>query len=63
MTVVNRLIDVNGSPTEKRSGLGDPEIRKYPFLYALEVGDIALSPAEIEGLRKLFVSRWISGHR
>jgi len=51
MTIVNRLIDVDGSPNENAIRLDDPEIRKYPFLYALEVGDIALSPAEVTGLR------------
>lgn len=56
MTVVNRLIDVDGSPMENAIRLDDPEIRKYPFLYALEVGDIALSPAEIEGLRNYLLA-------
>ncbi len=51
MTVVNRLIDLDGSPYENAIRLDDPNIRKYPFLYALEVGDIALSRPEIEGLR------------
>ena len=31
--------------------LPEPEIRAYPFLYALEVGSMALSPPEIQGLR------------
>jgi hypothetical protein len=31
--------------------LNEPDIRRYPFLYALEVGGMALSPPEIEGLR------------
>ena len=56
MTVVNRLIDVNGSPTENAIRLDDPNIRKYPFLYALEVGDIALSQAEISGLRSYLLA-------
>ena len=56
MTVVNRLIGVDGSPMENAIRLDDPEIRKYPFLYALEVGDIALSPAEIEGLRNYLLA-------
>ena len=56
MAVVNRLIDVDGSPMENAIRLDDPEIRKYPFLYALEVGDIALSPAEIEGLRNYLLA-------
>lgn len=56
MAVVNRLIGVDGSPMENAIRLDDPEIRKYPFLYALEVGDIALSPAEIEGLRNYLLA-------
>ncbi|MCH8811292.1 MAG: DUF4159 domain-containing protein [Gemmatimonadetes bacterium] len=31
--------------------LDDPDLRRFPFLYALEVGRMALRPAEIEGLR------------
>jgi hypothetical protein len=31
--------------------LNDPDVRRFPFLYALEVGRMALGPDEIEGLR------------
>ncbi len=31
--------------------LDDPEIRRFPFLYALEVGAMALTEPEVEGLR------------
>ena len=31
--------------------LQEPELRHYPFLYALEVGRMSLSPEEVEGLR------------
>lgn len=31
--------------------LDDPELRRFPFLYALEVGAMQLTPPEIEGLR------------
>jgi hypothetical protein len=31
--------------------LADPELRRYPFLYALEVGGMALTDEEVEGLR------------
>ena len=51
MTVVNRLINIDASERENAIRLDDPNLRKYPFLYALEVGDIALSPAEVQGLR------------
>ena len=56
MTVVNRLIDIDGSPYENAIRLDDPNIRNFPFLYALEVGDIALSRAEIEGLRNYLLA-------
>ena len=56
MTVVNRLIDIDGSPYENAVRLDDPRIRDYPFLYALEVGDIALSRSEIEGLRNYLLA-------
>lgn len=31
--------------------LDDPDLRRYPFLYALEVGAMNLTEAEVEGLR------------
>ncbi len=31
--------------------LAEPELRSFPFLYALEVGAMSLSPPEIQGLR------------
>ncbi len=31
--------------------LDDPDLRRFPYLYALEVGYMNLTPAEIEGLR------------
>ena len=34
----------------------DPEVRSYPFLYALEVGRMALGPDEIEGLRNYLLA-------
>jgi hypothetical protein len=36
--------------------LPDPEVRDYPFLYALEVGRMSLSPPEIEGLRNYLLA-------
>ena len=56
MTVVNRLIDIDGSPYENAVRLDDPRIRDFPFLYALEVGDISLSQAEIDGLRNYLLA-------
>ena len=34
----------------------EPEMRAYPFLYALEVGSMSLSPPEIEGLRSYLLA-------
>jgi len=31
--------------------LDDPELRRFPFLYAVEVGRMALTEAEVDGLR------------
>ena len=56
MTIVNRLIEIDASERENAIRLDDPNVRKYPFLYALEVGDIALSPAEVEGLRNYLLA-------
>jgi len=36
--------------------LDDPDIRRFPFLYALEVGRMSLSPPEIEGLRNYLLA-------
>ena len=36
--------------------LDAPELRSYPFLYALEVGAMSLSPEEVEGLRSYLIA-------
>ena len=36
--------------------LEDPDIRRFPFLYALEVGRMSLSPPEVEGLRNYLLA-------
>ena len=36
--------------------LQEPELRRYPFLYALEVGRMSLSPEEVEGLRSYLLA-------
>jgi hypothetical protein len=51
MVGVKRLTFIDGYPMENPVRLNDPDLRRYPFLYALEVGSIALTPAEEEGLR------------
>ena len=36
--------------------LPEPDMRRFPFLYALEVGRMALSPPEVEGLRSYLLA-------
>lgn len=57
MYVLQRLapyIDMYGNENAIR--LDDPEIRRYPFLYAVEVGWMNLTPAEITGLREYLLA-------
>ena len=51
LTVLKRLTNLDAFDYENAVLLTDENIRRYPFLYALEVGYMDLSPAEIEGLR------------
>jgi hypothetical protein len=51
LTVLRRLTNLDAYASEHAVRLDDPELRRHPFLYILEVGTIALSPAEVTGLR------------
>ena len=53
---VRRLTNIDAYELENPIGLDDPDLRQYPFLYALEVGSMALSPAEIQGLRSYLLA-------
>ena len=52
LTVLQRLTNLDAYGYENAVLLTDENIRRYPFLYALEVGYMNLSPPEIEGLRE-----------
>ena len=52
LTVLKRLTNLDAFDYENAVLLTDESIRRYPFLYALEVGYMNLSDAEIEGLRE-----------
>ena len=56
MIAVNSLIDIDGAEHENPVRLDDPNLRRFPFLYALEVGDMYLSAAEVEGLRSYLLA-------
>jgi hypothetical protein len=49
---VHRLLShLDLSEHENPVRLDDPELRRFPFLYAVEVGYMSLSDSEVEGLR------------
>ena len=52
LSFIDRLVpNLDAFEQEFVVRLDDPDVRRFPFLYALEVGGMALSPEEIEGLR------------
>jgi len=51
LVVIKKLLGLDAYDFENAVSLADPELRRYPFLYALEVGRMALTQAEIHGLR------------
>ena len=52
LTIIDRLIDLlDAYERENAVRLDDPEIRKFPFLYALEVGNMYMTEPEVKGLR------------
>ena len=56
LTVLKRLTNLDAYNDENAVLLTDPSIRRYPFLYALEVGYMSMSPDEILGLREYLMA-------
>ncbi|MDH3222394.1 MAG: DUF4159 domain-containing protein [Gemmatimonadota bacterium] len=56
LTVLKRLTNLDAFERENAVLLTNPRLRDYPFLYALEVGYMALSPAEVQGLREYLMA-------
>ena len=48
---LQRITNIDAYGNENAVLLTDPDLRKYPFLYMLEVGSMQLTPPEVEGLR------------
>ena len=46
-----RMTNVDAYELENPVRLDDPNLRRFPFLYVLEVGFMALTPPEVQGLR------------
>ncbi|MGH7555896.1 MAG: DUF4159 domain-containing protein [Longimicrobiales bacterium] len=51
LIVFRRLLGIDAYDCEHYLRLDDPSIRKFPFLYALEVGSMGLGPEEVKNLR------------
>lgn len=51
LTVLRRLTNLDSFASENAVALDDPELRRYPFIYMLEVGAMSLQPEEAAGLR------------
>ncbi len=49
---VRRLTNLDAYAMENRVLLTDPDIGRFPFLYAVEVGYMAMGEAEVAGLRR-----------
>jgi len=48
---LKRLTNIDAYDYENAVMLTDPDLRRYPFLYMLEVGSMQLTPPEVEALR------------
>ncbi|MEX0907843.1 MAG: DUF4159 domain-containing protein [Gemmatimonadota bacterium] len=51
LIVLRRLTNLDAYEREHPVHLADPELRRFPFIYMLEVGSIGLTPEESDGLR------------
>ena len=52
LTIIDRLVDLLDSyERENAVRLDNPDLRRFPFLYALEVGYMYMTEAEVKGLR------------
>jgi hypothetical protein len=49
---LRRLTNLDAYELENPVRLTDPDLGKYPFLYTVEVGYMALTEAEVDGLRR-----------
>jgi hypothetical protein len=56
LTVLRRLTNLDAYASEHAMALDDPELRRYPFLYMLEVGYMDLRAPEVEGLRNYLLA-------
>lgn len=53
---LRRLTNIDASEAEHPIRLDDPELRRYPFLYAVEVGYMGMTDGEASGLRSYLLA-------
>lgn len=53
---LRRLTGIDAYELENPVALDDPALRRFPFLYAVEVGRMALTEPEVEGLRSYLLA-------
>ncbi|GMV05765.1 MAG: hypothetical protein AMXMBFR53_20420 [Gemmatimonadota bacterium] len=51
LVVLKRLVRLDAYDWENAVSLADPELRRFPMIYAVEVGYMDLTPEEVHGLR------------
>jgi hypothetical protein len=51
MVALRRLSNIDAFELDNAIRLDDPKLRRFPFLYILEVGNIKLTDAELKGLQ------------
>lgn len=56
MIGLKRLTVIDAYDYDNAVALDDPALRKYPVLYAVEVGRMALTPEEVDGLRSYLMA-------
>ena len=56
LVALQRLSLVDAYPSENAIKLTDPQLRRWPFLYMLEVGSMQLDGAEVKALRNYLLA-------
>jgi hypothetical protein len=56
LTVLTRLSNIDAYSDYNAVSLDDPNLRRYPFLYMLEVGFMSLTDPEVDGLRSYLLA-------
>ena len=56
LTIIDRLVDLDAYEAENAVRLDDPDLRRFPFLYALEVGYMYMTEPEAQGLRDFLLA-------